>query len=81
MSDKAEFRYFDPFKACDIPYPITKLQPIYWISHSFAEAKEQMERFSSKMKKVFHVTYDKEENCVRVDHKIKGVLSKDYNHS
>ena len=66
VSDKPEFRFFDPFKACTVDYPITKLQPIYFWSSSFREAKEMMNKYASKVDKGFTVAYDKDKQEIKV---------------
>lgn len=66
VSDKPEFRFFDPFKACNVEYPITKLQPIYFWSNNFEEAKEMMNKYASKVDKGFTVAYDKEKHEIKV---------------
>ena len=42
LSDKPEFRQFDPPKTSIQKYPITEYQPIYYIAESFEAAKEKM---------------------------------------
>lgn len=66
VSNKPEFRFFDPFKACIVDYPITTLQPIYFWSNSFQEAKEMMNKYASKVDKGFTVAYDKEKHEIKV---------------
>jgi phenylalanine-4-hydroxylase len=66
VSDKPEFRFFDPFKACTVEYPITKLQPIYFWSNSFEEAKEMMNKYASRVDRGFTVSYDKEKHEIKV---------------
>mmetsp|Transcript_9490 Transcript_9490/g.18325 ORF Transcript_9490/g.18325 Transcript_9490/m.18325 type:complete len:425 (-) Transcript_9490:3214-4488(-) len=70
MSNVPEFRFFDPNKACTVPYPITTVQPIYFCSSSFIEAKTQMAKFASSIKRPFNVSFDRKSMQVLVDHKI-----------
>ncbi|OMJ70588.1 hypothetical protein SteCoe_31402 [Stentor coeruleus] len=63
--NNTEARFFDPFKACEVPYPITSLQPVYWWSNNFEEAKEMMNKFAASVTRGFVTSYDK------VNHEIK----------
>lgn len=42
MSDKPEFREFDPVNTVEQKYPISEYQPIYYVAESFNSAKEKM---------------------------------------
>ena len=72
VSEASEKRYFDPRKACQVDYPITKLQPIYWYSHSFAEAKEMMANYAKEVPRAVTVSFDRDINQVRVLQRIKA---------
>jgi phenylalanine-4-hydroxylase len=71
MSSVPEFRFFDPKKACSVLYPITTVQPIYFCSNSFVEAKEQMSKFASTIVRPFNACFDPESLQVLVDSKVK----------
>lgn len=66
VNEKTDIRFFDPFVAKNIDYPITTIQPIYWWSHSFQEAKGMMRNFVASVRKDFSVAYDKENHQIRV---------------
>ena len=66
VSNKPDCRFFDPLKACTVQYPITKLQPIYFWSNSFEEAKEMMNKYASRVDRGFTVSYDKEKHEIKV---------------
>jgi phenylalanine-4-hydroxylase len=61
-----ETRFFDPLIASSVEYPITTLQPLYWWSNSFIEAKEMMKKYSQSIRKDFTVAYDPDLKQVRV---------------
>jgi hypothetical protein len=42
LSDKPIIKQFEPEAAATQTYPITEYQPIYFISNSFKEAKDQI---------------------------------------
>ncbi len=58
MSDKPEFRPFDPYKACVQKYPITTFQPVYFVADSFERMKEQMKQYSESLQRPFAVRYN-----------------------
>lgn len=66
VSDKPEFRFFDPINAASVPFPITKLQPIYWYSSSFEEAKQAMEDYVWKVPRDVSVSFDKTTDTIKV---------------
>jgi phenylalanine-4-hydroxylase len=47
-----EYKPWDPFKAAQQPYPITKYQPSYFVAESLADAKLQMRSFCESLNKV-----------------------------
>eukprot|EP01100_Stratorugosa_tubuloviscum_P008427 TRINITY_DN3517_c1_g1_i1.p1 TRINITY_DN3517_c1_g1~~TRINITY_DN3517_c1_g1_i1.p1 ORF type:complete len:455 (+),score=212.22 TRINITY_DN3517_c1_g1_i1:103-1467(+) len=58
LSDKPEFRPFDPFVTCNQPYPITTFQPVYFVAESFIKMQEQMKTFSQSLGRDFSVNYN-----------------------
>ena len=42
MTDKPQFKDFNPEKIAETEYPITKYQPIYFVAESFESAKEKV---------------------------------------
>ena len=42
LSDKPEVRPFEPAKTALQPYPITEMQPVYFLAESFRDGKEKM---------------------------------------
>jgi phenylalanine-4-hydroxylase len=70
LTSEPEIRPFDPFKACEQPYPITKYQPVYFVAESFERAKAQMRQFAESLDRPFTLHYNPftqtVEVCVRV---------------
>ncbi|CAG9325029.1 unnamed protein product [Blepharisma stoltei] len=66
VSDKPEIRFFDPLKAAHVPFPITSLQPIYFWSNSFEEAKHAMENYVWTVPRDVSVSYDKFDHTIKV---------------
>ena len=52
-SKKPIFYKWDPNIACDIPFPITKYQPIYFVSNNLEHAKNEMQKFCEKIPKKY----------------------------
>lgn len=73
LSIKPELRFFDPFQACKLKYSRRSLQPIYWFSSEFSEARTMMTRFAERLSRPFHAVYDRRQRVVRVDHRVKGL--------
>ena len=65
-SDKPEFKFFNPFDVCDIPYPITTLQPTYMWSKNFEDAKKMMTKYAAAVPRGFDVAYDKDKQEIKV---------------
>ncbi|KCV71716.1 phenylalanine-4-hydroxylase [Fonticula alba] len=51
-------RPFDPAVAARTKYPITEYQPIYFVTDSFADAKERIRRFAAESSRPFSVRYN-----------------------
>lgn len=73
LSIRPEWRYFDPFQACNKKYHRRHLQKMYWFNSDFREAKILVERFAQTLSKPFHASYDRSNKVIRVDHNIKRV--------
>jgi phenylalanine-4-hydroxylase len=42
LTDKPQFKDFNPEKIAETEYPITKYQPVYFVAESFESAKEKV---------------------------------------
>ncbi|CDW76459.1 phenylalanine 4-monooxygenase [Stylonychia lemnae] len=73
VSDKPKYLPLDPFEIAQnhLDYPISSMQPLYFVAESFAEAKQQITNYCEQINKPFNVTYDVKTNSVIVDRKIK----------
>eukprot|EP00949_MAST-11_sp_MAST-11-sp1_P001741 g1741.t1 len=66
-----EYKLWEPEKAAQQEYPITTYQPIYYVANSLRQAKESMIDFcNNHIKKPFHVRYDHDRSCIRVDRSV-----------
>ena len=68
---KTQNRFFDPLEVCDIAYPITTLQPTYFWSRNFEEAKKMMTRYAASIQRGFSIAYDKKTNGIKVYQDVK----------
>ena len=73
VSDKPKYLPLDPFEIAQnhLDYPISSMQPTYFVAESFKTAKDQIIDYCESIKRPFNVTYDKKVKLIRVDRKIK----------
>jgi len=73
LSDKPKYFPLDPFEIAQnhINFPISSMQPYYFVADSFPRAKEQIIEYCEQISKPFAVTYDNRTQSVIVDRKIK----------
>ncbi|XP_043938679.1 tyrosine 3-monooxygenase isoform X2 [Protopterus annectens] len=58
LSDEPELRDFDPEVTAMQPYQDQNYQPVYYVSESFADAKDKLRKYASKIKRPFSVKYN-----------------------
>ncbi|ESN90523.1 hypothetical protein HELRODRAFT_108615 [Helobdella robusta] len=58
LSGKPEIKAFDPDQTGVQEYPITKFQPVYFTTESFAEAKAKLKAFAKKIPRKYTVRYN-----------------------
>ena len=58
ISDKPEFKPYDPVVTGQTEYPITKYQPLYFVAESFDSAKNKILNYSKSIEKPFSLAYD-----------------------
>lgn len=52
-------------------FPISSMQPLYFVAESFEIAKNQITKYCENISKPFNVTYNNDTHTVEVDRKIK----------
>jgi len=79
MSDKPEFLPLDCDKIADkyTVFPISKVQPTYFVAKSFKSSCELFEKYVERMNKPFNVYYDPKHHVIEVDRKLKTFDAKD----
>nr|QNG40890.1 phenylalanine hydroxylase [Hofstenia miamia] len=58
LSDEPEIKDFDADVVSTTKYPITKYQPVYFVTEDFRDAKNKLKTFSAKIPKPFTLYYD-----------------------
>lgn len=58
LTDKPEFRDFEPQQTGVQEYPVTEFQPVYYVAASFEEAKAKMRAFAATLEKPFTARYN-----------------------
>lgn len=66
LSDEPEKREFQPDAAAVQPYQDQDYQPVYFVSESFADAKEKFRTYVAGIKRPFSVQYDPYTSSVEV---------------
>jgi phenylalanine-4-hydroxylase len=66
LSDKPETRPFEPEKTAVQKYPITMMQPVYYVAESFEDAKNKMRAFAATIPRKFSVRYNPYTQSVEV---------------
>jgi phenylalanine-4-hydroxylase len=72
-SDEPKFYPLDPFEIGQnhVDFPISTMQPHYFVAESFQKAKAQITNYCESMPNPFQVTFNKETLSIEVDRKIK----------
>ena len=73
VTDEPEMKPLDPYEIAQnhLTFPISSMQPLYFVAESFAKAKEQITTYCDDISKPFAVTYNGANDTVTVDRKIK----------
>jgi len=81
---KPEYQPMNPFITSNTKYPITKYQPLYFVTESFETAKEQVRAFARTLDRPFSVRYNpltenidilnRKESLIMLSHSIQSDL-------
>ena len=73
VSDQPKLYPLDPYEIAQnhLSFPISSMQPHYFVAESFGKAKEQIVDYCENISKPFNVSYNSLSNTVEVDRKIK----------
>merc|ERR1711974_398868 len=69
LTDKPEIREFEPAVTGEQEYPITKYQPIYFVTESFEDAQRKMREFANTIPRSFVARYDPYTQRIHLDSK------------
>lgn len=60
LSDKPKYYPLDPFEIAQnhLNFPISSMQPYYFVAESFPKAKQQITDYCEQINKPFNVTFD-----------------------
>ncbi len=73
VTDKPKFKDFDPYIIAQdhVNFPISEMQPLYFVAKSFEKAKHQIIDYCENINRPFHISYNQKSNTIEVDRKIK----------
>ena len=73
LSNKPKYLPLDPYliAAEHINFPISSMQPLYFVAESFEKAKSQIKDYCDNVNKPFNVSYNLKLNSIEVDRKLK----------
>jgi phenylalanine-4-hydroxylase len=73
MTDKPKFLPLDPYKIAQdhTEFPISDMQPLYFVAESFEKAKQQINDYCENIVRPFNVSFNTKNNSIEVDRKIR----------
>ena len=74
VTDKPEFKPFRPLDIAQnhLEFPISSMQPIYFLAESFKDAKDQIITYcNDSVNRPFQLTYNRDNHTVEVDRSVK----------
>lgn len=79
VTDEPELKPLDPHEIAQnyLTFPISSMQPTYFVADSFQKAKKQIIDYCDGINKPFAVTYNNNTDTVSVDRKIKTHMEGD----
>lgn len=66
LSGKPELKPFEAEKTAEQIYQDEDYQPVYFVTESFNEAKEQLRRYSKTIQKPYQIRYDPHTQSIRI---------------
>ena len=75
LSDKPKFYPLDCENIAENHqnFPISTLQPYYFLANSFSDAKNKISEYCDKIPRPFNCYFDEKKECVEVDRRIKAI--------
>jgi phenylalanine-4-hydroxylase len=73
VTDKPKFLPLDPYVIGQdhVNFPISEMQPLYFVAKSFEDAKFQINKYCDGISRPFNVSYNTKTNSIEVDRKIR----------
>lgn len=75
LSDKPKFHPLDWEEIAENhrDFPISSVQPHYFLAESFLDAKGQISEYSERIPRPFNVFYNEKDGSIEVDRRVRGV--------
>lgn len=79
QSDKPKFYPLDCDEIAENhrEFPISSVQPHYFLAESFSDAKDKITEYSEKIPKPFNCYYNEEKEAVEVDRRLRAIHQED----
>jgi phenylalanine-4-hydroxylase len=76
LSDKPKFYPLDCEEIAENhrDFPISSVQPYYFVAESFADAKKKFTEYYEQIPRPFNCYYNEKRESIEVDRRIKGVF-------
>jgi len=73
VTDKPKFKPFDPYLIAQdyVNFPISEMQPVYFVAESFPKAKQQIIDYCEDIVRPFNLSFNRKSNTIEVDRKIR----------
>ncbi len=71
MAGQSEYREWQPLDAAEQDYPITDLQPVYFVADTLHDARQKMRRFAEALPRPFYAKYVAATDRIWVDRAVQ----------
>lgn len=73
VTNEPQFLPLDPYLIAQdhTVFPISSMQPIYFVAESFSKAKEQINDYCDNISRPFNVSYNNSNDSIEVDRKVR----------